>query len=64
MINFEEYVSKPFEISLVVRNALGQPTGRRRTYATDSPYKLWQFYMRHRGKPRRKKQSNNKGTAT
>ena len=50
---------KEFEIVMLVRDGLGEPTGRTTNFATDSPSKLWQFYMRNQSrKPRKKKKQN------
>lgn len=57
MLKFHERSSKEFELSLVVRNALGEATRHRKTYATDSPYKLWQFFIRHQNKPKKQKKT-------
>ncbi len=43
-----------FELTLVTRDASGNATGTR-SYETDSAYKLSQFYLRHKGKPKRRK---------
>jgi hypothetical protein len=47
--------SPAFEIDLMIKDAAGRPTGKRKLYGTDSAYKLWQFWMRHQGRPKRKK---------
>lgn len=39
------------EIVLVTRDAEGNPTGKK-SFASDSAYKLSQFYLRHKGKPK------------
>jgi hypothetical protein len=58
MINQMQEVFVPtFEINLVVRNALGVPTGGRKEFSTNSPDSLFAFWMRHQGKPKRKKKS-------
>lgn len=44
-----------FELTVIVRDASGQPTGRTKTIQTDDSHKLWEFWMRHKGRPRRKK---------
>ena len=46
---------KSFEIDLVIKDAAGNPTKRRRSYVSDSAYKVWQFWMRNQGKPKRKR---------
>ena len=45
--------SQPFELVLITRDSHGNPTGKK-SYITDSPYKLSQFYDRNRGKPKKK----------
>jgi len=47
--------SKLYEIVLYIKDAKGNPTKKRKSYATDNPYKLWQFWMRHQGKPKRRR---------
>lgn len=51
-------MSQPLEISMVIRDGLGNPTNRRTDFATDSPYKLWQFFMRNQGRKPNKKKKN------
>lgn len=46
-------VSQPFELVLATRDANGNQTGTK-SYVTDSPYKLSQFYLRHKGKPKKR----------
>ena len=38
-----------------MKDSQGNPTGHTRCYATNSGYKLWEFYQRFSGKPRGKK---------
>ena len=52
-LNLKYEHSQPFELVLVTRNADGEPIGKK-TCITDSAYKLHQFYLRHRGKPKKK----------
>lgn len=58
---FDEY-NNTFEINLVVRNAQGHPTSKRKSYSTDSAEELWKFFMRNQGTPKKypKKNRNNK----
>lgn len=42
-----------FELVLVTRDAEGNPTGKK-SFETDSAYKLSQFLLRNRGKPKAK----------
>lgn len=58
MIDAEE--SKTFEIVISLKDSQGRPTGKTKHYATDSAYKLWQFYMNHQGKPKRKRRKTSK----
>ena len=53
-INFEAQEFARFEADLVVRDKAGNPVGRK-TIRTDSPYKLFQFFLRTSNRPRRKK---------
>lgn len=63
-LNFQGSTSNPsFEIELCVRNPEGQPTGRTKSLSTDDPHKLWEFWNRHRGRPRRKKKKEQVPTA-
>jgi len=55
----EQEDSKTFEITIALRDSQGNPTGRTKTFKTDSAYKLWKFYMNHQGKPKRRKKSGN-----
>lgn len=52
--------SKTFEINLLVRDSNGNPTGRRKSFATDDSGKLWEFWMKHQGRPKRKPRSKKK----
>ncbi len=52
-IAFKSEVSLPFELVLVTRNSDGDPTGTK-SLATDSAYKLSEFYLRTKGKPKKK----------
>ena len=55
-LSIEQSHSQPFELVLMIRDANGNPTGTR-TCITDSPYKLSQFFLRHKGKPKKKKKA-------
>ena len=51
------------ELSLIVRDSQGNPTNKRRTIVSDKGIDIYEFYMRYRGKPKRKtnkKQLKNK----
>jgi hypothetical protein len=52
---FNDYYSDEFEINLVVRDSNGNPTGKRKSFSTNDPYKLWVFFNRFQGRPKRKK---------
>lgn len=56
-LNFSKYASveEPFEIEILVRDSEGNPTGQKKTFKTDNPHKLWEFYNRHQGRPKRRK---------
>lgn len=53
MLNFEKETGARYELSLVKRDADGNPTGRVK-FITDDAAKLSQHYLRHRGKPKKK----------
>ena len=55
----EDVESKTFEITITLKDSRGNPTGKTKTYKTDSAYKLWKFYMNHQGKPKRRKKPGN-----
>jgi len=42
-----------FELTMHVRDNQGQPTGRVKSIATDSPANLSYFYLKMRGAPKR-----------
>jgi len=44
-----------FEIVVAVRDSLGQDTGKRKSYASDSAYKIWEFYAKTVGNTNSKK---------
>jgi hypothetical protein len=47
MIDLQKEPSKMFEIVTCVRNSLGEDTGTRRSFSTDSAYKLWEHWARY-----------------
>ena len=49
---------KTFEVSLVIKDADGNPTNQRKSFASDDPVKVWQFFNRFQGKPKRKKRKD------
>lgn len=51
--------NQPFELVLVTRDADGNPTGTKNCIG-DSGYKLSQFYLRHKGRPKSKSSEKNK----
>jgi len=51
--------SKTFEIVVAIRDSLGQDTGKRKSFASDSSYKIWEFYTRHVGNIKGKKKKSN-----
>ena len=53
-ISFEAKELHRFEGSFVIRDKDGNPVARK-TITTDSPAQLSQFFMRTRGKPKKKK---------
>ena len=44
-----------FEIVVDVLDSRGKPTGKRKYFANDSAYKIWEFYARHVGSIQHKK---------
>jgi hypothetical protein len=61
-LQFATKEHKTFEITVVLRDIDGNPIGRR-TYSSDNPYKIWEFYQRNRGKPKKKKRGGKVPTA-
>lgn len=55
MFDFYDNRDAEFEITLNVRDHTGAPTGQKKTYSTDSAYKLWLFFNRMQGRPKRKR---------
>lgn len=51
---FNNYDNCSYSINLIVRDQNGNPIGKKE-YHTDDAYKLWVFYNRFQGKPKRKK---------
>ena len=45
-VDLKHYTSRTFEITLVIKDSHGNPTNRKKTYRTDSAFKLFQFWMR------------------
>jgi len=52
---FDSSKNKTFELVLFVKDKFGNPTKTKRSISTDSPDELSQFWMKHKGKPRKKK---------
>ena len=48
-----------FEIVVAVLDSKGKPTGKRKSFASDSAYKIWEFYARHVGSIQHKKKITN-----
>ena len=60
-LNFSDSPEKPrLEIDLIVRDAHGQPTEKRKEFKSTDGHSLWEFWMRHQGRPNRKKKTNKK----
>jgi len=55
--------STAFEINLVIRDMEGNPSSRRRSYKSNDSYKIWEFYQRNKGKPKRKRKGKSNSTA-
>lgn len=59
MINFQnEEFTPTFEISLVVKDSLGIPTGKRRSLKASDGDAIWEFWSRYQGKPKRHKKTS------
>ena len=57
---FKKHENKSLSIELIIRDASGKPTGRK-TFASNSGFELWQFYMRYQ-KPHKKRKRKSKAT--
>ena len=55
-IGNEQKQNKNFEINIVLRDIDGNPMGKR-SYSHDDSYKVWEFYQRTRGKPKKKRKN-------
>jgi len=51
---FTSDFSPLFELDIVVKDAMGNPTKKRKSCVSDSAEDIWKFWMRHQGKPKRK----------
>jgi hypothetical protein len=47
--------SQPFELVMCLRNAEGKKTDKKKSFTTDSSYKLWEFFEKSDVSPRKKK---------
>ncbi len=58
-LNFQSNIPsdqvKSFELSLCILNYKGEPTNKRKVFASDDAFEIWQFWNRNRGKPRKKR---------
>lgn len=48
MLNQDTELEKTFTITVDIRDSQGKSTGKRRTYSSDSAYKIWAFWMKNR----------------
>lgn len=55
MISFDQREHKTFELVMQIRDSQGNPTGKFKTFETDDASKLSEFWLRNKGKPKRKK---------
>ncbi len=55
MLRIQGDTSQKFEICVHIRNADGESTGQTRCYASNSAYKLFEFWQRNHGQAKRKK---------
>jgi hypothetical protein len=56
MIDFDKDL-KTFEIVVSQRDSKGEPTDKRVSYASDSSYKIWEFYAKQIGAYRHRNKS-------
>jgi hypothetical protein len=47
--------TKTFELTVNLRNSKGELTGERKTYASDSAYSIWKYWIKHVSKVPTKK---------
>lgn len=60
-LNSKEEFSPTFEISVVVRDSLGNPTRKRKEFRSDNGYDIWEFFNRYQGKPKKRKKKEDTG---
>lgn len=59
----EEYTNDGLgllELEIEVRDKNGKPTGKRKSIASNSGAKLWDFFVSNQGKPKRKRSKKQK----
>ncbi len=54
LFNKEDF-QPTFEINLVVKDALGNPTRQRKNHMSNNGYGIWEFWAKYQGKPKRHK---------
>ena len=59
-INFEKHKSPRFEIVVQVRDNLGNPTGKTKSFSSDEPEQIEDFYQRNVGNFKTKNKKDNK----
>ena len=50
--------TKSFEIVLAIRDTQGNPTNRKKRFASDDPTKICEFYERNSGKEKKKRRTS------
>jgi hypothetical protein len=50
MLTFGKDSDKTFSITIVTRGTDGSKTNATRTFSHDNPYKIWEYWNRHKGK--------------
>lgn len=49
MIKLDKEPSLTFELVVAVRDSQGNDTGKRKSYSSDSAYKIWEFWAKNVG---------------
>lgn len=49
--------TRAFEVVVYLKDSLGNPTNKKKSFATDSAYKLWEFWAKHAGGRNKKKKT-------
>ncbi len=60
---FQKEDTKLFEIDLVIKDSQGNPTNKRRSFSSDDASRIWEFWMRYQGKPKKRRRKTKAATA-